>query len=148
MTISSASIYDNVVIKGGRKAASLWCKPPDDVGEQFAVVEWARQGMADIDLAIDFSELAAPDIEVVGIPTSKLRWNPELHIRVSSSWEESEHWEALEISKKSIWDLLLRRLRLFECTEGVFSLPVRGDRHYVTDMEELARIEEAGIIKR
>jgi len=148
MTIYSASIFNNVIIKGGRKAASLWCKPPSRGDGNEALIEWARRGMADIEVAIDFSELAAPDLEVVGIPTSKLRWNPELHIRVSRSWQESEHWAALELSKRSTWDLSLRRLRQFRCDEGIFSLPVRGDRHYATDMEELARIEEAGILKR
>jgi len=148
MTISSASIHDNVVIKGGRKAASLWCKPPPRRDGKEALIEWARQGMADIDLAIDFSGLAAPDLEVVGIPTCKLRWNPELHIRVSRSWQESEHWGALELSDKGIWREHLSTLHHFKCEDGVFSLPVRRDRHYLTDMEELARIESAGLVQR
>jgi len=112
------------------------------------IIEWARVGLSEVDLAIDFSGLAAPEIEVLGIPSAKLKWNPELHICVSKSWEDSEHWAALDLARESIWRLTLERLHDFNCEEGVFSLPVLGDGNYRTDMEELARIEAAGILKR
>lgn len=148
MRISSAAILDNVVVKGGRRAAGLWCNPPyeGDVSED--VVRWARSGMADVDLALDFSGLAAPDSEVVGIPLSKLKWNPEIHIPVFVSWEDSEYWSELDLPRKSFWRILVSRLRNLDCSEGVFTIPFPGDRNYDLKMEELARIEDAGILKR
>lgn len=104
--------------------------------------------MANVELAIDFSGLAAPDSEVVGIPLSKLKWDPEIHIPVSLSWKDSEHWNDLELSPRSYWRMNLLRLRDFNCTEGVFTAPFPGERNYEIKMEELARIESAGILKR
>ena len=104
--------------------------------------------MANVELAIDFSELSARDSEVVGIPLSKLKWNPEIHIPVSLSWRQSIHWNELELSPRSYWVINLLRLRDFNCTEGVFTVPFPGDRNYDLKMEELARIEDAGILKR
>lgn len=148
MMVSSASIFESVVIRGGRKASSLWCTPPHPGDVSAEIIEWARVGVSEVDLAIDFSELAAPEIEVLGIPSAKLKWNPELHICVSTTWETSEHWAALDLAPESIWRLTVERLHDFGCDEGVFSLPVPGDDNYLTDMEELARIESAGLVQR
>lgn len=148
MVVSSASILDGVVVRGGRKSASLWCKPPygGDVSQE--MIDWAKRGMENVDLAIDFSGLSAPETEVIGIPLSKLRWNPELHVVVSRRWEMSDCWAELELPTNSYWRMLLQRLDDFDSDEGIFSMPLPGDRNYEIKMEELARIEEAGLIER
>jgi hypothetical protein len=148
MMISSATVLENVVVRGGRKAAGLWCNPPFEGDVSQALLEWSKAGMAGVELAVDLSGLAAPDSEVVGIPLSKLKWNPEIHIPVSTDWENSEHWEELDIPRKSFWRIPISRLRDCNCSEGLFTVPFPGDRDYETKMEELARIESAGILKR
>ena len=148
MMVSAAAVLENVVIRGGKRSAGLWCAPPfeGDVGED--VLEWSKAAMAGVELAIDFSELSAPDSEVVGIPLSKLKWNPEIHIPVFTAWSDSECWNELNLPKKSFWRMLVSRLRNMGCSEGVFTIPFPGDRNYDLKMEELARIEGAGLLKR
>jgi len=148
MVVSSASILDGVVVRGGRKSASLWCKPPYGGDVSPEIIDWAKRGMDNVDLAIDFSGLSAPDTEVIGIPLSKLRWNPELHVAVSKKWELADRWAELALPSNSYWRMLLQRLDDFDCDEGIFSLPLPGDRNYERKREELARIEEAGILER
>ena len=148
MIVSSATVLQNVVVRGGRKAAGLWCNPPLDGDVSEALLEWSRGGMAGVGLAIDLSGLAAPDSEVVGIPLSKLKWNPEIHIPVSTSWETSDCWGELDIPQKSFWRIPISRLRDCNCSEGLFTIPFPGDRGYEVKMEELARIESAGLLKR
>ncbi|MET4618014.1 hypothetical protein ABIA71_003617 [Stenotrophomonas sp. 2619] len=148
MIVSSATVLQNVVVRGGRKAAGLWCNPPLDGDVSEALLEWSRRGMAGVGLAIDLSGLAAPDSEVVGIPLSKLKWNPEIHIPVSTSWESSDCWGELDIPQKSFWRIPISRLRDCNCSEGLFTIPFPGDRGYEAKMEELARIESAGLLKR
>lgn len=148
MMVSTATVLEKIVVRGGKRAAGLWCKPPSEGDASDAILEWSRAGMANVELAIDFSGLAAPDSEVVGIPLSKLKWDPEIHIPVCLSWKDSEHWNDLELSPRSYWRMNLLRLRDFNCTEGVFTAPFPGERNYESKMEELARIESAGILKR
>lgn len=148
MLVSAATVLQDVVIRGGKKAAALWCKPPSEGDVSDALLEWSKAEMAHVELAIDFSELSARDSEVVGIPLSKLKWNPEIHIPVSLSWRDSVHWDDLELSPRSYWRINLMRLRDFNCSEGVFTIPFPGDRNYELKMDELARIESAGILKR
>ena len=148
MLVSSATVLQDVIIRGGKKAAALWCKPPSHGDVNDALLEWSKAEMANVKLAIDFSELSARDSEVVGIPLSKLRWNPEIHIPVSLSWRESAHWDELELSPRSFWRINLLRLQDFNCPEGVFTVPFPGDRNFDLKMDELARIEDAGILRR
>lgn len=98
MLIFAATVLQDVIIRGGKKAAALWCKPPSQGDVSDDLLEWSRTEMAKVDLAIDFSGLSARDSEVVGIPLSKLKWNPEIHIAVSLSWKESVHWDELQLS--------------------------------------------------
>ncbi|GEM_PF-1417004 len=148
MMVSSASILDGVVVKGGRKSASLWCKPPYGNDVSPGIIEWAKRGIDSVGVAIDFSGLAAPETEVVGIPLSKLRWNPELHVPVSKAWEKHPSWADLALPANSFWRLLLQRLDDFDSDEGIFSMPLPGDRSYERKMEELVRIESAGLVRR
>lgn len=148
MLISAATVLQDVTVRGGKKAAALWCKPPSQGDVSDALLEWSRAEMVGVELAIDFSELSARDSEVVGIPLSKLKWNPEIHIPVSLSWKDSIYWNELELSPRSYWRINLLRLQDFNCTEGVFTVPFPGDRNYDLKMDELARIEDAGILKR
>jgi len=148
MMVSSAAILENVVVRGGKDAAGLWCSPPFEGDVTEDVLGWSKAGMAGVDLAIDFSELHAPDSEVVGIPLSKLKWNPQMHIPVLTSCADSEGWAELDRPKKSFWRILLSRLRNLGCSEGIFTIPFPGDRDCDLKMAELARIEGAGLLKR
>lgn len=148
MMVSSASILENIVVRGGKKVARLWCKPPSEGDVSEAALQWSKAGMAHVELAIDLSELAAEDSLIVGVPLSKLRWNPEIHVPVFASWRDSPSWDDLDLARNSLWRMFVTKVRNSGCAEGLFTAPFPHQKSHIQFMEELARIESAGLLVR
>ncbi|WP_447591434.1 hypothetical protein [Stenotrophomonas rhizophila] len=148
MMVSSASVLENIVVRGGKKVARLWCKPPSEGDVSEAVLQWSKAGMAHVELAIDLSELAAEDSLILGIPLSKLRWNPEIHVPVLASWRDSPSWDDLDLARNSLWRIFVTKVRNSGCAEGLFTATFPHQKSHIQFTEEMARIESAGLLVR
>lgn len=148
LTISNEAVLDNVVVKGGRKCAGLWVKPSGTLNtlEREIAKTWASVLAKDISTMLDFSGLEENEVEVVGLPLSKLRWNPEQHIALRREKFKGIDWDAMGISKNSYWRIWAKRLALFDASEGVFSLPLKSDKKYDQTLAEMLILSESGLL--
>lgn len=150
LTVSTQAVLDQVVVKGGRGGSGLWIKPSEFVEAQIRdrYEQWAHEASQSVEWMIDFSELDGNEVEVVGLPASKLRWNMDRHILIESQWTKSEAWKALDLPITSFWRMRLKRLELFGAAEGVYSIPNQSDKKYAQFKDEMSRLIAAGLLRQ
>jgi hypothetical protein len=147
MTISAEAALRNVVVKGGRKAARLWVKPSEYSGalDRSSYKNWARRESLG-PFMLDFSELEAAEVEVVGLPLVSIRWSPERHVALSAKGITQGVLAGHGYGPTSFWRSRLKRLELFGVEEGVFSLPSKSDKRHTSVLEELSALKSLGLI--
>lgn len=125
MTISAMAVLDQVVVKGDRNCAGLWVKPPEAMAENVRenLKKWKERYDDSIDLMLDFSDFKGRQVEVLGLPLDKLKWNGEMHIPMVKAKFSKSIWKELRFPVNSFWFMRFKRLELFDVSEGVFSLP-------------------------
>lgn len=150
MTVSAQAALDRVIVKGGRASVGLWVKPSDFAtpSDRQECEAWAASRQNAASWMLDFSQLESKEVEVVGLPLDKLRWNSERHVALKLERFQGSAWKELNLAPTSFWRLRLKRLELFGAAEGVFSLPLEGDKKYVQTKEEMLCLIREGILVR
>lgn len=85
------------------------------------------------------------NVSIVGFGNRSVRYNKQLHVAVDASWRERVDWSALDIGPFSYWRLYLKKLKAFEATQGVFSLPPRNDKHFSVTLDEMRKLRAFGL---
>lgn len=151
ITMSCHSIFKHVTFKGVMKSGGLWIKPLDTSNPNRLRLceEWTAKAWETIDWMLDISDFDAKEIEIVGIPATKVRINPERQIVVRREWGDSEAWKELKLPVLSFWGQRLLRVRkVFNVPDGVYSLPRPKDKIFEQAMHELKLLTDAGIVIR
>lgn len=150
LLIATQTVLSNVVVKGAPKCGGLWIKPAEimDPVRMHSTSSWAEALNDGVELMLDFSEYRSDDVEVIGLPLSKLRWNASIHVPVDLAWTELPAWKLVRSGLGPFWSLRLKRLRSFKVNVGVFSLPAVGDKEYARTIDELTQLCECGIINK
>ncbi|BCL93369.1 hypothetical protein ACNRBV_04025 [Ralstonia pseudosolanacearum] len=148
MTVSTQAALDRVIVKGGHASVGLWVKPSDFAtpSDRQECEAWAASRQSAASWMLDFSELESKEVEVVGLPLDKLRWNTERHVPLKLDRFQGSAWKALNLPSTNFWRARLRRLELFGVTEGVYSLPLEGDKRYAQTKEEMLYLVREGIL--
>ncbi|MCC9600755.1 hypothetical protein LOC67_09280 [Stieleria sp. JC731] len=136
LTISSEVRLDRVVVEGTFPPALV--VQPEERGLHQSNASAAK------DFQLDVSGFMG-DVCILGLPADRIQTDADRHAKVRLSWNEQLDWKALGIGPFSFWRIFLKKLAVFEAAEGVFSLPVRTDKHYSEIVEERRRMEAAGI---
>lgn len=141
ITLSTYSVFDNVVIKG--KLKSLWIRPEEifDKQRNEDLNQWLSRSPKSF---IDISALQSDEVEILGIPAKQIKLDPNRHVCISSEASKGIDWEQLGIDRTSYWRLLLRRLKTFDVDIGVFSTPPQNHKNYETIIREKEKLNEAG----
>jgi hypothetical protein len=146
MTINTQAVLDRVVVKGGAKTKGLWVKPAiiedRDVSNEFS--EWVRRSSNAVDWMLDFSGYEGGEIEVVGLPLNKIKWNTDRHIVINLDWSKTEVWQRLALPITGFFRLRMKRLQTFGVNSGVYSLPDISSKLYASAREELSKIISSG----
>jgi hypothetical protein len=145
MIINTQTVLSRVVITGGKNASSLWVKPSETERSRPALAAWLETAPQN-EFALDFSNLQS-HAEVVGLPLSRLRWNPEFHVPLTLDWVSNPTWSNLGLTPNGFWERRVLRLRDSGCTEGVFTLPDRSSKLHNAAMKELDGMQAAGFVK-
>ncbi|KPC52549.1 hypothetical protein WG78_11915 [Amantichitinum ursilacus] len=118
---------------------------PENVGENLK--KWKERYDDSIHLMLDFSDFKGRQVEVLGLPLDKLKWNSELHIPMVRARFGKSVWKDLEFPLNSFWFMRFKRLELFDVSEGVFSLPSKSDKKYAQTMSEMQILIEGGFLR-
>ncbi|MES2161414.1 MAG: hypothetical protein V4476_09695 [Pseudomonadota bacterium] len=147
-TISAQTVFNRVVFKGKMKGSGLWVKPLQFADPAMRPIydQWASDAWSSIDWMLDISELETKEVEIVGLPASKLRWNPERHVVVKREWVSSDAWKELNFPFSSFWRQRVKRLDAFNVTEGLYSLPLPEEKIYLQAKEDMSRLIECGLL--
>jgi hypothetical protein len=150
MTINTQTALRNVIVRGSSKLRGLWVKPADfaDVERKRLCQDWSAAASDGVERMLDFSEFYGEEVEVVGLPLSKLRWNHEHHVPIFLDWIASEKWKQIGLPLTSYWSMRMKRLQAFNATAGVYSLPSPKNKKYAQTKEEMARLIDAGLLPR
>ncbi|POH85870.1 hypothetical protein CJ026_002440 [Ralstonia pickettii] len=148
LTVSTQAVLDRVVVRGGRGAVGLWVKPSEFAtsSDRQDCEAWAATRQSASSWMLDFSELESKEVEVVGLPLDKLRWNTERHVALKLERFQGGAWKALNLPPTNFWRARLRRLELFGVAEGVYSLPLEADKRYAQTKEEMLYLVREGIL--
>lgn len=136
LKISSEATLRRVVVAGDRPS-SLVVQP--EFEDDFSV-----QPPKDVDFQLDVSGFNG-SVCVVGLLGSLIRKDPNRHVVIKSSWKSEVDWKTLGIGPFSYWRIFLKKLSVFNVPEGVFSLPPSTDKHYSETIDEMSRMENAGV---
>lgn len=149
LTISAQAVLSNVTVKGRQGCAGLWVKPSNfsTEAERQQFEDWAVSNSKATPLMLDFSGLSSAEVEVVGLPLEKLRWNAERHAALRLERVRSDTWSRLKIGPTSFWRLRAKRLQVFGAKEGVFSLPLESQKIDAQSMEETFLLRREGIVE-
>ncbi len=105
----------NLVIRG-KKPSKVIVKPSGDEGET------ATDHSSD-SIALDISGYQG-DVEVLGLPSTAVRYNPERHICVHGNWKKrSDEWRAAGVGPLSYLGICLKKVTLGSHECGFFGLP-------------------------
>lgn len=148
-TVSTQSLLSRVVISGGKSNKGLWVKPTGfiDPTVQNAYEQWVAAAAVPAEWMLDFSDFHGKDVEVVGFPAAKLKWDRERHVLLELQWKKAEAWQALNFPVTSFWRMRLKRLEAFGVTEGVYSLPRPKDDKYLQVKDEMLRLADCGLLR-
>jgi hypothetical protein len=145
LTISGDAALDHVVIRGRLKSGGLWIRPDEaiDSTKQEVRKRWADAMSESIALHVDFSELDCRNVEVIGLPIHKLRFNPERHVAVRFEWLKSV--DVSRLQRSGFVHSSLRRLKTFGASEGVFAAPQRSSEAYAGFLRDAESLGDVGI---
>lgn len=136
LKISSEATLRRVVV-AGESPSSLVVQP--EFEDDFVV-----RPPEDIDFQLDVSEFSG-SVCIVGLSGRLIRKDSNRHVVVKSSWKNEVDWKTLGIGPFSYWRIFLKKLSVFNVPEGVFSLPPSTDKHYSETIDEMSRMEGAGV---
>lgn len=135
--ISSEAKLREVIIEG-RRPQSLIIRPENEEGVfDIPIVDHAQ-------FQVDISRFHG-QVEIVGMRANMVQKDLMRHVGVKALWIDEVDWQELGIDKFSYWRIILRKLKVFNTTEGVFSLPSRSDEDYVKTMKEKEVLEGVGL---
>ncbi len=148
MTINTQSVLKNVIVRGASRSRGLWVKPANfqDAERECLCQDWSAAASEGVECMLDFSEFYGAEVEVVGLPLAKLRWNHEHHVPILLEWKATERWKQIDLPVTSYWWMRMKRLQTFNVTAGVFSLPSSKNKKYAQTKEEMARLIDAGLL--
>lgn len=151
MVFNTESVLSGLVLKGGHECGGLWVKPsasfsPAEKQATAVAKEWAQSKWDSIPLMIDFSELDPVELEVVGLPLEKLRWNRTRQVAISLSRFRRDVLDSMALPPGNYWWHRLRALQLFRTSEGVFALPHENQKNYSEVMHQRDELLQAGVI--
>ncbi|MCS7467183.1 hypothetical protein NZK35_11065 [Stieleria sp. ICT_E10.1] len=112
----------NLIIRG-KKPSKVIVKPTGIEGETFA------DHSAD-SIALDISGYQG-DVEILGLPATSVRHNPERHFCVHGKWDErSGEWRAAGVGSLSYLGICLKKVTLGSHECGFFGLPKPRSKLY------------------
>lgn len=148
LTISSNTFLDNVVLRGKHKKGGLWVKPSEVFDEKLETELKNRRitFTNNIKVMLDIVDYEAPEIAILGIPSSKVAINPDKHVVIKRSWKNEINWGELGIGPTSFWRIRLKYLRGFSVEEGVYGLPLKNNKKYKQVMDEHSHLRSLGFV--
>lgn len=151
MIFNCESVLSGLVLKGGRECGGLWVKPsasmtPAVAQATAAAKAWAQSRWDAIPCMIDFSEFDPQQVEVVGLPLEKLRWNKSRHVAISHARLRVDVLDAMGLPAGNFWWHKLRALQLFRASEGIFSLPREDQDNHTDVMRQRDELLRAGVL--
>jgi hypothetical protein len=93
---------------------------------------------------LDFTDYEGDEVEVVGLPLNKVRWNKDRHVVIRSEWMSTDAWVKLALPIAGFFRMRMRRLQTFCADEGIYSLPPVGSKLRAVAEDELKRMIEIG----
>ncbi|OYP37204.1 hypothetical protein [Rhodopirellula sp. MGV] len=139
LTISSKVRFRRVIVAGDRPVSLV--VQPESEGDLVV------QSPDNDDFQLDVSRFNG-SVCVIGLPGSKIVKDSSRHVLVNASWKTDVDWKTLRIGPFSYWRILLKKLSVFNASEGVFSLPLSTDKNYAETIDEMKRMENAGVCVR
>ncbi len=136
LRISSEATVRKVVVAGERPL-SLVVQPERE--DHFIISD-----PLDATFQFDISEFAG-SVCIVGVRGDFIQKDPSRHVVIKSTWKNDVDWKSLGIGPFSYWRIFLKKLSVFNATEGVFSLPPEGDKHHSETMREKENLEQVGV---
>ncbi len=86
------------------------------------------------------------EVEIIGFGKDAVRFNKLYHVAISSIDFDSVDWKSLDIGPFSYWRIFHKKLKVFQASFGVFSLPSKRDRHYHATLSEMGKLEQLGLV--
>lgn len=145
LIISTNSVLNGVSIRGAIAAGGLWIRPDEVLDqEKYAVRQrWVAQRSSDIDVFVDFTQFDCENIEVVGLPLDKLRFNHDLHVAIREEWRHRVDLSGFPPA--GFFRNALRRLKTYGAAEGVFASPRRNSHRWSEFRREAELLLAVGI---
>ena len=138
LTISNLAILSRVRFVGNKGGKGLWIKPLDDVVSEAAFVRKAESctKMRPPEYMVDITEFYGDDVEILGLPINKVRFDSSRHFAIDSRWQEIA-WRECGIQKSSFWRMRFERLALYGVETGIFELPTSRYKNYDGAVKDL-----------
>ncbi len=142
LTISNLSLLANVKFVGNKGGKGLWIKPLDDFSSDVACVPERKsdQTVRHPETMVDITQFYGDDVEILGLPIDKVRYDHSRHFAIDSRWNEIR-WDEYGIKKNSFWRMRFGRLPLFEVETGIFELPTNRSKNYEEAVKDLRKLQ-------
>ena len=125
--ISSNCQLERVILKRRKRTGRLSVRPFEGDDPQF------RQ-RAD-DWCLDITGFHGHEVEVFGVPVSRIRFDPTRQVVVRRDWRTAFDWDAIGLKRLGFFGIVTAQLVAHQVGEGIVSLPAAS--------RNLARYEEA-----
>lgn len=138
LRIDAEATLDEVVFEGARPGR-LWIGPSmDSEDASCRQVRHARYGL-------DISKFRG-EVVITGIPTKRVRIDPDRHIQVLRSRFEGVDWAKFGLDPFSLPRLSVRKLENQRVDEGIFSLPPPSSSHFLEAKAAWERLRAGGLL--
>ncbi|TWU04320.1 hypothetical protein [Stieleria varia] len=134
----SAAVELNQVVVKGNKPAKLLIQPDDDDAD-FAVAMGN-----DVPFKVDVTDYSGETV-VIGIPACSVVRDPSRHVVIRREHEAIITSPDSGLSTLSFWKIYLKKVKVFGCDEGVFSLPPSSHKKHGVVMKEKQKLENLGL---
>lgn len=151
LVISTHAYISEITLKGAPKHGGLWVRPDEmfNPSEYQRLSEWVQNKIHESksSFMLDITDYRSSNIEILGLPPDKIRYNPDFHVLIEAAWRDTVDWTGLGVSLRGFWGMCLLRIRDFGVDCGVFDLPGPDDRQHRQVLDEAATLRGAGVIR-
>lgn len=138
MRFDSNCRFERVVLRQKKQKGKLFITP-GDAGLPYN---------DDLDSwCLDITEFNGSEVVVVGLPTDRVRINPDRHVIVRRNWRYQIDWALLGLNRLGFIGITTKKVDVHARDAGIFSLPdpVENNRHYQEAVAEIDLLRRAGI---